>query len=118
MSTDVISLMDRYLHAKRDLAAAQIAKAQAEDAKEQAELEARRAEERALTASNESDGWRAFAYALTNEHLIDQYAGDELSDLKRDRVLDAIFYDHWSITGQLDGIPVEGLVNDSLEARA
>jgi lipase chaperone LimK len=115
--TDVISLMDRYLIARRNLDHERAARQQAEDRLAEQQVLTERAETRCEEISNDRDGWRGLAAAFANER-IDQYAGDELSDLKRDRVVDAIFYDHWSITGQLDGIPVEGLVNDALEDKS
>ena len=114
MSTDIIPLTDRLFIARRDLAAETARRLQAEDAQKLAEEVARRAEERATQLADERDGWRAFAAALTNTHLIDQYATDRLPDSMRDSIIDCL-YDDWTHTGTLDGLPVEALVNGAEE---
>jgi hypothetical protein len=114
MSTDVITFQTRYYRAARDLEAANAKVGQAERAKEDAELEARRAEERARQYSDDADGWRMFAHALAGEHLIHEYS-ETLTGHQRDAVIDHL-HDLWAQGTDIDNLDVAGLVNDYTES--
>lgn len=114
MSTDVITFQTRYLRARRDLEAANAKVGQAERAKEDAEHEARRAEERARQFSDDADSWRMFAHAIATEHLLREHT-ETLTGHQRDAVIDHL-YDLWAQGTAVDDLDVAGLVNDYTEA--
>lgn len=100
------------VHDLRDqLADALAAKAQAEDAQQVAEKEARRAEERATTAEEDRDSWVAFAHALTDEHLIAPYADDTMPETARLQITD-ILHDRWAAGTPIDDLDVQSIVQD------
>lgn len=117
MSTDIVcpeltlALAHKHLREAKAAAAEAVAKQQqAEEAQHLAEEQARRAEERATIAEADRDGWAAFAHALTNYHLIDQYATDKLTDDDRLFITEEL-YEEWSTGTKVWDLNAETLVN-------